>query len=218
MNNDSTRTYAIAGIHTGIGKTISSAVLAEALNADYWKPVQAGNIEDSDSIFVRQHIRNTKTFIHPEQFLLKLAASPHQAAEAEGIEILLTDFKLPQTSNSLIVETAGGIFSPLNRKHTMLDLIKHLNIPVILISQNYLGSINHTLLSIHAMMNSGVKIEGLIFNGLYNSASEEYILEHSGINLLGRIDYSEILSKEFICKEAENLRSKLNEIRNQITY
>jgi dethiobiotin synthetase len=134
---------AIVGIHTGIGKTITSAVLTEALQADYWKPIQAGELDNSDTITIKNLISNTKSVLHPEAYQLGLAMSPHTAAEKENKHITLSSIVLPQTDNLLLIETAGGLHSPINHQQTVLDLILHLKTSVILVSKNYLGSINH---------------------------------------------------------------------------
>src|SRR5436190_4886175 len=98
----------IAGIHTGIGKTICSAVICEALGYDYWKPVQAGDLENSDTVFIRKNVSNPSCIIHPEAYRLQIAASPHYAAEMENIEIKKEYIFLPASSNNIVVETAGG--------------------------------------------------------------------------------------------------------------
>ena len=142
----------VSGIGTEIGKTFCSAIIVEALNADYWKPVQAGELDQLDSDFVRRAITNTITTIHPEQFLLSQPMSPHAAAKLDGIELKLSDFKVPATTNNLVIEGAGGLMVPINEKGDFIvDLIPHIADEVILISKNYLGSINHTLLSIELL-------------------------------------------------------------------
>src|ERR1700749_3407590 len=98
--------YLIAGIHTGIGKTLCSAILCQATGYDYWKPVQAGSLDDTDSIFIKKHVTNPDVTIHPEAYKLKIAASPHYAAEEEGIEIKKEHIFVPKTKNKIIVETA----------------------------------------------------------------------------------------------------------------
>src|SRR5258708_4117654 len=136
--------YVIAGIGTDIGKTFISAILAEALQADYWKPVQAGNLEKTDTDIVRELISNNRTFFHDSKYLLSRPMSPHAAAEIDNIEIDLNKLNLPNTSKILLIELPGGLMVPLNKKQLNIDLIKKWNLPVILVSQNYLGSINHT--------------------------------------------------------------------------
>ena len=137
----------ITGIHTGIGKTICSAVICQALGYDYFKPIQAGDLEMSDSITLKNLVSNSQCMIHPESYRLQIPASPHYAAEQEGITIEKEKIVLPQTQNNLLVETAGGVMSPLTKNFLNLDLIAHFALPVILVSNNYLRSINHTLMS-----------------------------------------------------------------------
>ena len=142
----------IAGIHTGIGKTFCSAVICQALGYDYWKPVQAGELDDTDSIFIKRNVTNPKCVVHPETHRLTIPSSPHYAAEMDGIEIKAGDFILPKTSNQIVIETAGGIMSPLSNSFLNIDLMAQLNLPAIVVSNNYLGSINHTLLTVAAML------------------------------------------------------------------
>jgi dethiobiotin synthetase len=206
----------IAGIHTGIGKTICAAVLAEALQYDYWKPVQAGDLHATDSMFVSRHIRNTVTKIHDEAYRLAVAASPHLAAEQEEIEITFDRIMLPSTDNGLIIETAGGIMSPLNRRQLNLDMVLHFNLPVVLVCNDYLGSINHSLLSIKAMQNEGIEILGLVFNGREVPSTREYIMEYSGLPTLLSIPYFTNTGRQDLCDFAVSvssiLKNKLNGI------
>ncbi|MFC3157630.1 dethiobiotin synthase [Chryseobacterium arachidis] len=140
----------ITGIGTEIGKTVCSAILTKYFNADYWKPVQSGDLDFSDSMKIREWTGKS-TICYPETYRFQLAASPHQSAKEEGITVDLNEFKLPETQNNLILEGAGGLMVPLNDKDFMIDLIEKLNIPVALVVRNYLGCINHTLLSISAL-------------------------------------------------------------------
>ncbi len=172
---------AIAGIHTGIGKTVCSAVICQALGFDYWKPVQAGELENTDSLFISNMVSNPKCKIHPERFRLKKPASPHYAAALENILIAKDDFQIPSTENNLLIETAGGLMSPLGNNFLNIDLLTHLNLPVVLVSNNYLGSINHTLLSCEALRNRNLKVLGLVFVGEQVSSSEDFISEHTGL-------------------------------------
>jgi dethiobiotin synthetase len=201
--------YIIAGIGTEIGKTFISSILTEALEADYWKPVQSGALDFTDSDTVRSLISNQKTVFHPEAYRLTEPMSPHAAAAIDGVKINLDNFVLPKTDNDLIVELAGGLMVPLNDQETNLDLIKKLNLPVILVSKNYLGSINHTLLSVEILKQHKIAIKGLIFNGLPNNYSEEFILNYTGLECLGRIDFEEDIDKNVVKKWAERFREIL---------
>ena len=194
--------YIIAGIGTEIGKTFISSILTESLQADYWKPIQSGALDFTDTDTVKSLISNDKTVFHPEAYRLNQPMSPHAAAAIDGVEIELSKFQLPQTDNHLIVELAGGIMVPLNDRETNLDLIKKLNIPVILISKNYLGSINHTLLSVEILKMNTISVKGLIFNGEQNKYSEDFILNYTKLKCLGRVNFEEKIDKSIVEKYA----------------
>lgn len=197
--------YFITGIGTGIGKTITSAVLTEKLNADYWKPIQSGDLAQSDSLAIENLITNTISKIHPETYRLNHPLSPHLSAKMDGIEIELDKFQLPETNNTLIIEGAGGLMVPLNNKELIIDLIKYLSIPVIVVSQNYLGSINHTLLTINTLKQHNINIKGIIFNGETNTESESYIVRYTQVQSLGNIPLLSNLDKVSIKEARKNL-------------
>lgn len=188
----------IAGIGTDVGKTVVSAIIVESMKADYWKPIQAGELDFTDSDRVKELISNLKSVIHPEAFRLSKPMSPHAAAEYDGITINVNSFELPKMDHTLIIELAGGICVPLNQSETNLDLIKKWQLPVVLIVNFYLGSINHTLLSIDILKNDNVKIKGILFNGEENLSSKKVILAMTGCKDLGTIPEAEILDKSFI--------------------
>lgn len=165
----------ITGIGTDIGKTIVSAIMVEKLQADYWKPVQSGDLENSDTIKVKRLVSNPKSVFHPEAYRLTEPYSPHKSAALDGIEIDIDKITLPETNNQLIIEGAGGLMVPLNSTHYIIDLIKHLNAEVILVSRHYLGSINHTLLSIDALNGRGIPVKAIIINGNTDEYSEQAI-------------------------------------------
>ena len=168
----------ITGIGTEVGKTIVSAVLTEQLQADYWKPVQAGDLDNTDSDKVKQLISNTRSIFHPETFKFSMAASPHRAAKNEGIEIRPQDFFLPETNNQLLIEGAGGLFVPLSYRFLMIDLIRLLGADAVLVVRNYLGCINHTLLSIHALLSKGLSLKHLVLNGDFDFDTLNVLLHH----------------------------------------
>jgi dethiobiotin synthetase len=188
----------ITGIGTGIGKTIISAAVVEKLKADYWKPVQSGDLDNSDTLKVKSLVTNTASVFHPEAYRLTQPFSPHKSAAIDGISINSDKFIVPETDNTLIIEGAGGLMVPLNDDFLIIDLIKQLNAEVILVSQNYLGSINHTLLSIDALKNRGIPIKVIIFNGLKDIYSKEFILNYSGVELLGHVPEYTVLNKKAI--------------------
>jgi len=192
------KTIFVTGIGTGIGKTIVAAVLVEKLQADYWKPVQSGDLQDSDSIKVKQLVSNSKTRFFPETYRLTQPYSPHKSAALDGITIIAENFVLPETQNDLIIEGAGGLMVPLNDSFLIIDLIKKSSAEVVLVSRNYLGSINHTLLSIFALKQYQIPVRGIIFNGARDIYSEDYILKSTGIPLLGYLPDFENLSSEII--------------------
>jgi dethiobiotin synthetase len=200
----------VAGIGTEIGKTFISALITEALEADYWKPIQAGSPADSD--YIRQHISNPRTVCHPEGYRLENPMSPHAAAEIEGINIDLDKLQVPQTTNHLVIELAGGLMVPLNSSHLNTDLISLWDLPVILVSRNYLGSINHTLLSIAAIRQLRVNVAGIIFNGEPNVASEDFILRYSALRCIARVPQQSVINKEVIRKLAAQLKPQLLEL------
>jgi dethiobiotin synthetase len=188
----------VTGIGTGIGKTIVSAVLVEKLKADYWKPIQSGDLDKSDSLSVKNLISNTVTKIHAESYRLTHPFSPHKSAAIDGVTIDPNNIHLPKASNTLIMEGAGGLMVPLNDDFLIIDLIKKLNAEVLLVSQNYLGSINHTLLSVYALKNYGIAVRGIIFNGIKEIYSEEFILKNSELKLLGHIPEYKVIDKKAI--------------------
>jgi dethiobiotin synthetase len=192
------KSYFVTGIGTEIGKTVVAAALVEKLQADYWKPVQSGDLDNGDSNKISKLISNTKTKIFPETYRLTQPFSPHKSAALDGITIKAEKFVIPETDNTLIIEGAGGLMVPLNDNFMMIDLIKQLNLEVILVSKNYLGSINHTLLSIHALKQYQVPVKGIIFNGTREIYSEDFILKYTGIKLLGHLPEYETIDKKNI--------------------
>jgi dethiobiotin synthetase len=188
----------VTGIGTGIGKTIVSAILVEKLKADYWKPIQSGDLDNSDTTKVKSLVTNTTSVFHPEAYRLTQPFSPHKSAAIDGVYIDPDKITVPKTSNILVIEGAGGLMVPLNKEFLMIDLIRQLNAEVILVTQNYLGSINHTLLSIYALKKEGIVIKGIIFNGAKDIYSKEFILEHSGLKPLGHIPEYNVLDKKTI--------------------
>ena len=204
----------ITGIGTDVGKTIASAIVAEALEADYWKPIQAGDLENSDSHKVKSLICHTErsrsaiSQFHENSYKLNTPASPHFAAQLDGITIDLKQIKEPKTDNHLVIEGAGGILVPLNDNDCIVDLIKK-EYKVIVVSRHYLGSINHTLLTIEALKNRKINVAGIIFSGDENKATEEIILKKTGAKLIGRIDNEPYFDTNVIGYYADKFRDAL---------
>lgn len=195
--------YFVTAIDTDSGKTLTSAILCEALHADYWKPVQAGLPLDRNR--VRELVTNNKTQFHDEGFFLRTPASPHAAAKLDDIKIELNNFKLPQTSNDLVIEGAGGCLVPLNDDNFVIDLVNQFECTIILVADLYLGSINHTLLTINEVKRRGLSVKGIIFNGDTNPESERIILHHSNIRCILNIEKEPFFNREVVKKYADQL-------------
>ena len=204
---------AILGIHTGIGKTVASAVIAEAIGADYWKPVQAG-IEERDAVVVKQLLMNGEERVHPEALLLTQPMSPHAAAAIDGVVIDYTKFTWPTTDKVLLVETAGGILSPMSGNTTMADFVAHYSLPSILVVQNYLGSINHTLLSIEVLKSRGIDLLGIVICGAAYKSSESFIEQYAGVQVIARIPHIDKLDKTSVQQCANDIRENLQRALN----
>ncbi|PIF61168.1 dethiobiotin synthetase [Flavobacterium sp. 11] len=198
----------ITGIGTDVGKTIASAIITEALQADYWKPIQAGDLENSDSHKIKCFLSNEKTVIHPNSYALNTPASPHLAAELDGIVIDLKKIIEPKTENHLVVEGAGGVFVPLNSNDCVIDLIQP-DYKVIVVSRHYLGSINHTLLTIEALQNRKIAVVGIVFSGNENKATESIILSKTRVKCIGRIEQEPYFDKNVIKEYADRFRENL---------
>lgn len=194
----------ITGNGTDIGKTVISAIITESLQADYWKPVQSGELDNTDTMKVKNLVSNSKTVFHPERFKLNQPLSPHAAAEIDGVEIHLKDFSLPNTDNHLVIEGAGGLMVPLNNQILVADLISHFDLSVILVSRNYLGSINHTLLTIQELQRRKIPIIGIVFNGERTPRTENFIQQYTKLPVLFRVDMEPTIDKQMILKYAQN--------------
>ncbi|QEC43750.1 dethiobiotin synthase [Pseudobacter ginsenosidimutans] len=200
----------VTGIGTGVGKTLVSAILTRALEADYWKPVQAGFDDGTDSEFIQQAVKGTSSVIHPETYKFWLPASPHIAARKEGINISIEKIcaSIPVINRNLIIEGAGGLMVPLNEKAFVADLIKALNAKVILVSRNYLGSINHSLLTAKVCRDLDLPVIGWIFNDQFLDYEEE-IVRWSNIPKIATVPYSETTDGAFINSQAAIVREAL---------
>ena len=201
-----------------MGKTLVSAIVTEALQADYWKPVQAGNSEGTDTGWMKTIISNKQSRIHPELYIFKLAASPHIASKAEGIEIStqkihdeynrLSGKRQPIHETQIVIEGAGGLLVPLNEKEFVIDLIEKLNARVILVSRNYLGSINHSLLTATICKQRNINVIGWIFNDQYLNYEDE-ICKWSGYGRLASIPRMDIINKDTILRQAILIKNNL---------
>jgi dethiobiotin synthetase len=208
----------ITGIGTDVGKTIASAIVVEALEADYWKPIQAGDLDNSDSHKIKGLAplsspsarvgKREKGKVFPNSYALNTPASPHLAAQFDGIIIDIKKITEPKTDNHLVIEGAGGILVPLNDNDCVVDLIKK-DYKVIVVSRHYLGSINHTLLTIEALKSRKISVAGIIFSGDENKATEEIILKKTGVKFIGRIDSEPYFDANVIGYYADKFRENL---------
>ncbi len=222
----------VTGIGTNVGKTVVSAILTEALQADYWKPIQSGTIEGMDSETVRNLISNSKTVIHPETYLLKEPLSPHFAAKLEDVEIdlgkiiehgtqitqidkLNNDEKSVSYHNtqrhqrSIIIEGAGGLLVPINKSQYVIEIAKKIDCEIIVVISNYLGCINHSLLSIDYLLRNNFKIHSLVFNGEFEREVKEAIMNYTPNCRIIDIPTIETLSKELISPVAANVKQQM---------
>ncbi len=199
---------AIAGIHTGAGKTIASAVIAEAIGADYWKPVQAGS-EERDMVKVKELLTDGAGRVHDEAILLSQPMSPHAAAHIDNVEIDYRQFTWPETKKIMLVETAGGLLSPMSDQTTMADFIKHYHLPVILIVQNYLGSINHTLMTLEVMRARHIRLIGIVICGGENQSSESFISNYANVSIIARIPNMQEITNATVKQVAETIKPAL---------
>lgn len=202
----------ICGTDTDAGKTVVSAIFTEALQADYWKPVQSGEPGGGDRSRVEQLVSNEKSFFHKETYHTNTPMSPHASAAIDGIEIKLAEIKVPETNKTLIIEGAGGLLVPLNDNDCIIDLIVQTDSKAVLVSKHYLGSINHTLLSIEALQQRKIPIAGIIFNGDEHKTTEEIILKKSGLKMLGRVLQEVEITPTVIQKYAVEMRDTLAKI------
>lgn len=197
--------YFITGIGTNVGKTIAAAILTEALQADYWKPIQTGYLEGADKNTVMRLISNSKTAFHNEIYSYKEPASPHIAAALENSNVVINKIALPHTQNNIIIEGAGGILVPLNNTDFVIDIAKKLEAKIVLVCRNYLGCINHSLLSIDYLMKNGFNVKGLILNGSFDSAVKSAIVNYAKLPVIAELPDLTVITKETILAQAQNV-------------
>lgn len=201
------KTYFVTGISTDVGKTIAAAILVEALEADYWKPIQAGDLDNSDTHKVKRLISNSVSVFHPNSYALNTPMSPHGAAEIDGLTINLKTIKAPKTKNNLVIEGAGGLLVPLNDSETILDLIDPQH-EVVVVSRHYLGSINHTLLTINTLKEKGFNVS-LIYSGNEHKSTESIIEKMTSVKVIGRIEDEPYFDKNVIKAYAKVFKENL---------
>lgn len=199
-----TQKLIVAGIGTDTGKTVASAILCKALDADYWKPIQAGDLENSDSKKIKKWAPQTE--IHPEAYRLSQPMSPHAAATIDQIQIQENRLIIPQTENAMVIELAGGLMVPMRADYLNIDWVEQTKLPVVLVADYYLGSINHTLLSWELLQSRNIPVSGIIFNGEKNADSFEVILQRTGTKCLLEIQREKEINSSII----ENYAAAIN--------
>lgn len=194
----------VAGIGTDTGKTVISAILCEALKADYWKPVQAGDLNNTDSHKIASW--TSSTTIHHEAHRLNTPMSPHAAAEIDNILIKAEDLLIPATNNRLIIELAGGLLVPLTKNFMNANWVQATGLPIVLVCNYYLGSINHTLLSLEFIKQRKLPLLGLIFNGEKNQSTFDVIMHQTNAPCLLEVPQEEEINEAVIRKHANRIK------------
>ena len=199
----------VTGIGTDVGKTVVSAILCEYYKAKYWKPIQTGKNLGTDNDTLGELVSHSQFACFPEAYLFDEPLSPHVAAELENESIRLSEIKLPTEDSNLIIEGAGGLLVPINYENqTICDLIESLDCSVVLVVKEYLGNINHTLLSLEHLKMRNINVKGLVFVGDELPKTAEIIEKMTGIKTLFRVPVFPLLNKESICKFVEEIQQK----------
>jgi dethiobiotin synthetase len=191
----------VTGTDTGIGKTVFSAALTDALGACYWKPIQSGLTDETDSETVVRLGRIPPQRIIPEAWRLKTPVSPHLSAEIDGVTIDPYALEPPGTNSPLVIEGAGGLLVPLTRRETFADVFARWQIPVVLCSRTGLGTINHTLLSLEAMRQRLIPISGIAFIGEAHPDTQKIIADMGKVRVLGWLPRLEPLTPDTLRRE-----------------
>ena len=188
----------VTGTNTDIGKTVVSAVLVAGLRANYWKPIQSGLIDGTDTGWIQKHTDIPQSHIHKETYALQQPLSPHAAAVIDNVEISLDAFSLPviPEEDFLIIEGAGGVLVPINENYFMVDLIEKLGSPVLIVADSELGTINHSLLTIHQLRDRNIEIAGVVMNGPQNQGNKEAIESYGNVEVIAEIEPMEELSPD----------------------
>ena len=201
--------FFVTGISTGVGKTFISAVLTEALKADYWKPVQCGTAEGTDTEKVKELVSNGESIFHKESYLFEEPVSPHMAAQNVNTKIKMDGFALPHSEKHLIIEGAGGMMVPLNDDTYAIDLAREFEAEVILVCKSYLGCINHSLLSIDYLVKNDYPVKGIILNGNFDKAVRSAIINYSELPILAEIPEISEITKDVVLNIAQTINTEL---------
>ncbi len=208
--------FIVCGTDTDIGKTIISAFFVRGLNSYYWKPIQSGLEDETDSQTVSRLSKISKEKIIPEAYLFNEPVSPHWASEIDNKQVKISSLKLPIINDSLVLETAGGLMVPLTRDYLQIDQIKTWDLPVILVCRSSLGTLNHTLLSIEALKKRNIKILGIVINGKKHLDNPRTLTEFSGLPIIAEFPLLDNLNTkdlDILWKEL-NIKTKLDSIIN----
>ncbi len=197
----------VTGISTDVGKTIVSAILCEFLGYDYWKPIQTGRDLGTDSELLQNLVSRSNFKVHPESYLLDNPLSPHAAAKIENNSIVLDEIKLPTSNSKLIIEGAGGLLVPLNyNNHTICDIVAKFNYPVVLVVKEYLGNINHTLLTLAHLKHRRIPVYGIVYVGDELPETATIIEEMTGVETLFRVPLFSLINKDTIRKFVKEIK------------
>ena len=190
----SIKKFFITGTDTSVGKTLFCSILMNKFHYNYWKPIQTGNKNDNDTIYIKKICKIPSNRFYKPAFSFRKSLSPHQAAKYENVSINLNNIKKPITNNPLIIEGVGGILVPLNNKNLIIDLIKKLKFPVIIVSRSTLGTINHTLMTIKILRQNKIKIYGVVLNGVMNKKNAQSIEHFGKVKVLAQIPFFKKIS------------------------
>ena len=200
----------VTGTDTDVGKTVAAACLLHALDGDYWKPVQSG-LDGTDTATIKKLTKRDDISLFPSTYELKQPLSPHEAARRDGVEIEIKQFQRPKTKCPLIVEGAGGVMAPLNKRALVVDLIVKLKLPVIIVARSGLGTINHTLLSLKALSEKKCTVLGVIMNGSRNAANVKAIEYYGRTRVLWQMTPIKPLNVQTVARAAKRLQKALAE-------
>jgi len=190
--------FFITGTDTGVGKTIASALLCASLDAMYWKPIQTGTVEGTDSDTVKKISGIKRERVLPEVYRFAPPVSPHLAARLAGKKIQLAQVRIPEIARrgNLVVEGAGGVLVPINGTQYMIGLMKHLRLPVLLVARTALGTINHTLLSLAALRDARIDVRGVIMSGDQNLENRKAVERYGKVSVVGWIPTLRVLDRK----------------------
>jgi dethiobiotin synthetase len=191
------KAFFVAGTDTDVGKTFIATILTLGLQATYWKPIQSGLTPSTDTEYVRKYTELDQSHFLPERYKLTEPLSPHASAAIDGVDIELDDFVLPlHNKEYLIVEGAGGLMVPVNDRYFIIDLIKRLQLPVLLVARSALGTINHTLLSLEVLRRFDIPILGVVMNGNKNEGNRNAIADYGRVHVIAQIEKMPVISKQ----------------------